>query len=74
MAATTTEKATPFFVYPGRIFFALAFLALLGAWLTQAAGGAIFGFSRQHLFNDAIVLSLFGIGMFLDALRHARNV
>lgn len=74
MASTTTEKVTPFFVYLGRIFFALAFLALLGAWLTQATGGTVFGFSQQHLFNDAIVLSLFGIGMFLDALWHARNV
>jgi hypothetical protein len=72
--ATTTAKATPFFVYLGRVFFALAFLALLGAWLTQATGGAILSFSEQHLFNDAIVLSLFGIGMFIDALWHARRV
>ena len=70
----TTEKATSFFVYLGRVFFALAFLALLGAWLTQATGGAILGFSQQHLYNDAIVLSLFGIGMFIDALWHARRV
>ncbi len=72
--ATTTEEATPFFVYLGRIFFALAFLALLGAWLTQVAGGTLLGMSQQHLFNDAIVLSLFGIGMFLDALWHSRNI
>lgn len=71
---TTTEKATPFFVYLGRIFFALAFLALLGAWLTQFLGGTLFGLSQQHLFYDAIILSLFGIGMFLDALWHSRNV
>lgn len=72
--ATTTEKATPFFVYLGRIFFVLATLALLGAWLTQLTGGKILGFDQQHLFNDAIVLSLFGIGMFLDALWHSRNI
>jgi hypothetical protein len=72
--ATTTAKATPFFVYLGRVFFALAFLALLGAWLSPLAGGTVFGFSQQHLFNDAIVLSLFGIGMFLDALWHSRNI
>jgi hypothetical protein len=70
----TTAQATSFFVYLGRIFFALALLALLGAWLTQVSGGTILGFSQQHLYNDAIVLSLFGIGMFLDALWHARNV
>lgn len=56
-----TKKATTYTVYLGRIFFALAFLALLGM-------------SQQHLFNDAIVLALFGIGMFLDALWHSRNV
>lgn len=72
--AATIEKATPFFVYLGRIFFVLAFLALLGAWITQLTGGALLGMSQQHLFNDAIVLSLFGIGMFLDALWHARNI
>ena len=71
---TTTAKATPFFVYLGRIFFVLATLALLGAWLTQLSGGTLFGMSQQHLFNDAIVLSLFGIGMFLDALWHSRNI
>lgn len=67
-------KATPFMVYLGRVFFALAFLALLGAWFTQLTGGTLLGMSQQHLFNDAIVLSLFGIGMFVDALWHARNI
>ena len=71
---TPTVKATPFFVYLGRIFFALAFLAFLGAWLTQFSGGTLFGFSQQHLFFDAIILSLLGIGMFLDALWHSRNI
>lgn len=69
-----TTTSTSFFVYLGRICFALAFLALVGAWATQLTGGAILGFSQQHLFFDAIVLSLFGIGMFLDALWHSRNV
>jgi len=73
--ATANEKATPFFVYLGRFFFVLATLALLGAWITQStADGKLLGMSQQHLFNDAIVLSLFGIGMFLDALWHSRNV
>ncbi len=68
------KKWTSFMVYLGRIFFALAFLALLGAWYTQLTGGTLLGMSQQHLFNDAIVLSLFGIGQFVDAIWHARNV
>ena len=51
-------------VYLGRMFFALAFLALLGAWFSQPTGGTVLGMTQQHLFNDAIVLPLFGIGMF----------
>ena len=61
--ATANEKATPFFVYLGRVFFALAFLALLGAWFTQLTGGTLLGMTQQHLFKDATVLSLFGIGI-----------
>lgn len=74
METTTTSKATPFFVYLGRFFFASAFVALLGAWFTQLTGGTLLGMDQQHLFNDAIVLSLFGIGMFVDALWHSRNI
>lgn len=69
-----TKKATTYTVYLGRIFFGLAFLALLGAWLTQLTGGTVLGMTQQHLFNDAIVLSLFGIGMFVDAIWHSRNI
>lgn len=68
------KKSISSVVYLGRVFFGLAFLALLGAWYTQLTGGTLLGMSQQHLFNDAIVLSLFGIGMFVDALWHARNV
>ena len=71
---TTNERATPFFVYLGRALFVLAFLALLGAWFTQLTGGSLLGMSQQHLFNDAIVMSLLGIGMMVDALWHSRNV
>ncbi len=74
MATTTEDKLATLAVYLGRILFTLAFLALLGAWLTQAMGGTLLGMSQQHLFNDAIVLSLLGIGSFLDALWHARRV
>ena len=68
------KKATPIMVNLGRIFFVLAVLSLLGAWLTQLTGGTLLGMNQQHFFNDAIVLSLFGIGMFLDALWHSRNI
>lgn len=36
------------------------FLALLGAWLA-GENGMIFGFSQQHCFYDAIVLTLISI-------------
>ena len=32
----------------------------------ELTGGPLLGLSQQHLFYDAIVLSLFGIGMYLD--------
>ena len=61
-------------VYLGRVLFTLALLALVGAWITQLKGAPLFGMSQQHLFSDATVLALLGIGMFLDALWHARSV
>lgn len=72
--ATTANQTTPMFVLVGRILLTLAFVALLGAWLTQLTGGALFGFTQQHLFNDASVLALLGIGSFLDAFWHSRNI
>lgn len=61
-------------VYIGRVLLSLALLALLGAWVTELTGRTLFGMSQQHLFSDATVLALLGIGMFLDALWHARKV
>ena len=69
-----TPTAARVAVYLGRILFTLALLALLGAWLTQLTGAPLLGMSQQHLFSDATVLALLGIGMFLDALWHARSV
>lgn len=74
MAITTANRAALIAVYIGRFLLALALLALLGAWFTQLAGGTLLGMTQQHLFNDAIVLALLGIGMFLDALWHSRNI
>lgn len=58
----------------GRILLTLALLALLGAWITQLTRTTLFGMSQQHLFSDATVLALLGIGMFLDGLWHARAI
>jgi len=71
---SASSNATPLFVRLGRVLLSLAFLALLGAWLTQLTGGQLLGFSQQHLFNDAIALALIGIGCFADAFWHARNL
>ncbi|MEO6726997.1 MAG: hypothetical protein ABIP14_17040, partial [Blastocatellia bacterium] len=49
----TNTGAGRFFIMLGGIFGGLAFLALLGAWLTQLTGGTILGINQQHFFNDA---------------------
>lgn len=59
-----------FFIMAGRVALFLAFLSLLGAWLTTLTGGAVFGVDQQHAFNDAIVLALLGIGFLLDGVIH----
>jgi|GEM_PF-1140842 len=74
MAIATANRAVLIAVYLGRFLFTLALLALLGAWFTQLTGGTLLGMTQQHLFNDAIVLALLGMGMFLDALWHSRNI
>lgn len=42
-------------------------LALVGAWVA-GENGTILGFSQQHLYNDAIVLTLIGISALVCAL------
>ena len=59
-----------FAVVFARIAGTLAFLALLGAWAAAMRGGTFLGFTEQHLFNDAIVLSLFAIAGLLDTIVH----
>lgn len=61
-------------VYIGRFLFTLALFALIGAWITQLTGQPLLGMSQQHFFNDAIALSLLGIGSFLDAIWHAKKL
>lgn len=43
------------------------FLALIGAWLAGESG-TIWGFSQQHCFNDAIVLTLISISAGICAI------
>ncbi len=70
----TTPGAVRPAVYIGRTLLALAFLALVGAWITQLTGRTLWTMSQQHLFNDAVALALLGIGMLLDAIWHARHL
>lgn len=72
--STNGDKTAQLFVSLARVLLTLAFFALLGAWTTQLTGNAIFGLTQQHLYNDAIVLALLGIGLFLDAFWHSRNI
>lgn len=60
-------------VMTGRTFVLLAFLALIGAWVTQATGTTFLGLSQEHLFYDSIALSLISVVLFLDAFAHEKN-
>jgi len=71
MGSTTLGRPA---VYLARLLILLAFLALLGAWVTQLTGGTLLGMDQRHLFNDAIVLALLGIALFIDAFWHARDL
>ena len=58
----------------GRILLFVGFLALLGAWWTQLTGQTLWGLSQNHLFSDATVLSLLGIGALIDAKLHSQKI
>jgi len=58
----------------GRFLLGLAFLSLLGAWLTQLTGQPLLGLSQSHLFSDATVLSLLSIGALIDAKLHSQKI
>lgn len=60
------KKST--FVHGASIVFGIwGGLALVGAWVAGTDGTAL-GFSQQHLYNDAIVLTLIGISAGVCAL------
>lgn len=56
----------------GRIFGILGGLALVGAWIA-GENGTVFGFPQQHLYNDAIVLTLIGISALVCAMLYLRE-
>ena len=58
----------------GRLALGLGSLSLLGAWLTQFTSQPFLGMSQTHLFSDATVLSLLGIGMLIDAKLHSQKI
>lgn len=58
----------------GRFLLALAFLVLIGAWITQFSGESFLGMSQSHLFSDATVLSLLAIGLLFDAKLHSQKI
>jgi len=66
-------KRSVFFIAVGRISLVAALVGLLGAWVTQLSGGPLFGLSQQHLFHDATVLALFGIGFLVDGMIHTKE-
>ena len=57
----------------GRVGLTLGLLSLIGAWIAGQTG-TLFGFTQAHLFNDAIVFSLLGIGSLIDAQLHSKKV
>lgn len=60
--------------YVGRVFIGLALLALLGAWLSQVRQTTILSLELPQLLVDAILLSLAGTGLLLDAHWDRRNI
>lgn len=50
----------------------LGALALVGAWVA-GEDGTVLGFSQQHLYNDAIVLTLISISALVCALLYLKQ-
>ena len=60
-------KRSLIFHWIGRIVGVWGALALIGAWVA-GENGAVLGFSQQHLYNDAIVLTLISISALVCAM------
>lgn len=72
-APSLTERGPKIAATIGRIAIMLGVLALVGAWITQLAEAGLH-LSQQHLFFDAIALTLLGIAWLVDAQLHARGI
>ncbi len=57
----------------GRLALTISLLSLFAAWWTQLSGSSFLGMSQQHLFSDATVLALIGIGGLLDGIIHRKE-
>lgn len=64
--STNNMKRSSFFHWSARIAGIWGTLALIGAW-GAGESGTFLGFSQQHLYNDAIVLTLISISALLCA-------
>jgi len=73
-SSNSPERSVHSTIVVARSLLALAFFALIGAWIAQLTGGSVIGLSQQHLFNDTLALALLSIGVFLDALWHSRGM
>lgn len=67
-------KTGKFFIWVGRLIVTLAFLTLIGAWITQGTGEPLWGMDQQHLYNDSMSLSLLGIAAFFCGFLHSKNL
>lgn len=72
VASPTGARRAGLAVTIARVLLSLSFAALAGAWVTQVTRAPLLGTDRRHLFGDAVVVALLGIGSFLDAFWHAR--
>jgi len=55
----------------GRVLLVLSFLSLASAWI--AKDETVFGMNQAHLFSDASVWALLGIGMLIDGIIHRKE-
>lgn len=62
-----------FWATVGRASLALGALSLAGAWIATQSGN-LFGLGQTHLFSDATVFSLLGIGFLVDANLHSKKI
>lgn len=60
-------------VYLGRTLLVVSLLFLLAAIFMSVTGGLGLKMNPRHLFNDAIVFSLFGIGLHFIGMKKNRR-